>query len=348
MKKLIHIFILLSVISISCNNKEPNENKDIKDSKEVNNIKDENTPPKIHINVGYLSEFAGASAVAIAKEKGYFDEENLDVRLFKFFNGHAAIISMISGELDFAYIGHATHNLIIDGQAQILIPNVISKSEKIMTAKWANINSIEDLKGKTVATHFGTSGEAMLYIALKNAKLSSKDINLINANITNLANLLTNKKVDAISTCEPYTSEVFTAIPNDYKILTNITHYSNDIILTSSFAATSNFIQNNSETARKFTRAILKAMDYRKDNLYETVTLVSKLTDNDIETIKTEIDSGIWLTSSDLKEAYKSGELFKWYEKQQKIFLYSDLIKNDVPVTNYIEIGILTNVLNTL
>ncbi|WP_297296237.1 ABC transporter substrate-binding protein [uncultured Brachyspira sp.] len=344
MKQLILLFILLAVIGISCNN---NQNNNSKENKEIN-AENENTAKPIKINVGYLAEFAGASAVAIAKEKGYFEEENLDVELFKFFNGHAAIISMVAGELDFAYIGHTAHNLIIDGKAQILIPNAISKGETIMTTKWANINSIEDLKGKTVATHFGTSGEAMLYIALTNANLSSKDINLINANITNLANLLINKKVDAISTWEPYTSEIFTAIPNDYKILTNITHYSNDIILTSSFISTSNYIQRHPETVEKFTRAILKAMDYRKDNLYETVALVSKLTDNDIESVKTEVDSAIWLTSSNLEEAYQSGDLFKWYEKQQKIFLYSELAKNDVPVTNYIEVEMLKDALDNL
>ena len=89
-------------------------------------------------------------------------------------------------------------------------------------------------------------------------------------------------------------------------------------------------------------------MDYRKDNLYETVALVSKLTDNDIESVKTEVDSAIWLTSSNLEEAYQSGDLFKWYEKQQKIFLYSELAKNDVPVTNYIEVEMLKDALDNL
>lgn len=107
MKQLILLFILLAVIGISCNN---NQNNNSEENKEINT---ENTDKPIKINVGYLAEFAGASAVAIAKEKGYFEEENLDVELFEFFNGHAAIISMVSGELDFAYIGHAAHNLIM-------------------------------------------------------------------------------------------------------------------------------------------------------------------------------------------------------------------------------------------
>ena len=145
MKKI--IFILFIFVLISCNN----------------NIQENNKTEKIKIRVGYLSEFAGASTVAIAKEKGFFEEENLDAELFQFFNGHAAIISMISKEIDFSYIGHATHFLIINGKAQILFPDSISKAEQIISAKY--INSISDLKGKTVATHFGTSGEAMLYAA---------------------------------------------------------------------------------------------------------------------------------------------------------------------------------------
>ena len=146
MKKIIYmIFIIISIIS--CSNKEEKENK----------------VQKTKIRVGYLYEFAGASAVAVAKEKGFFEEENLDAELYEFFNGHAAILSMISEEIDFAYIGHAAHNLIIDGKAQILIPNGISKGEKIITAKSNNINTISDLKGKNVATHLGIK-KLMLYL----------------------------------------------------------------------------------------------------------------------------------------------------------------------------------------
>ena len=85
MNKIFYIFFIV-IILISCNLK--------KEDKSANNTK---------IRVGYLYEFAGASAAAIAKEKGFFEEENLDVELFEFFNGHAAVLSMISKEIDFAY-----------------------------------------------------------------------------------------------------------------------------------------------------------------------------------------------------------------------------------------------------
>ncbi|AEM21667.1 ABC-type nitrate/sulfonate/bicarbonate transport system, periplasmic component [Brachyspira intermedia PWS/A] len=295
--------------------------------------------------MGYLYEFAGASAVAIAKEKGFFEEENLDAELFQFFNGHAAILSMISKEVDFTYIGHAAHSLIINGDVQILIPNGISKGEKIITGKWTGINSISDLKGKIVATHLGTSGEAMLNAVLKNNNIKLQDINLTNINITNLANALINRKVDAVSTWDPYAREITEKIPNDYNLLADITNYSDEITLTSSFVSTAEYINNYPDIVKRFSRAILKAMDYRKNNLYEAAELTAKLTGNDIKSVKNEIDTGIWFSSSDIKNACTSGEILKWYEVQQNIFLDSKIIKETTPVTNYIQLSMLTNIL---
>ncbi|OEJ13707.1 nitrate ABC transporter [Brachyspira hampsonii] len=330
MNKVIYIFFII-IILISCSK-----------------TKEEDKPANTKIRIGYLYEFAGASAVAIAKEKGFFEEENLDAELYEFFNGHAAILSMISKELDFTYIGHAAHSLIINGDVQILIPNAISKGEKIITGKWTGIKSISDLKRKIVATHLGTSGETMLNIALKNNNIKLQDINLTNINITNLANALINKQVDAVSTWEPYAREITDKIPNDYILLSDIINYIDEIALTSSFVSTLEYINNNQDTVKKFSRAILKAMDYRKNHLYEAIEFTSKLTGNNIESIEKEIDTAIFFTSSDIKNACSSGEILKWYETQQNIFLDSKVIKETVPVTNYIQLSILTNVLYSL
>lgn len=327
MKKTIYLLIIIFII-LSCSNNKNNID---------NNI--------IKIKVGYLSDFAGASAIAIAKGKGFFEEENLDAKLYKFYNGHSAILSIVSKEIDFSYIGHAAHNLIIKGKAQILVPNAISKSEKIIVNKDSNINSIQDLKGKTVATHFGTSGEAMLLIALENAGLTKKDINLLNVNITNLENTLINKEADVISTWEPYTTHIR---GSNYKMLADITNYSDKIILTSSFVSTLEYINNHRETVSKFSRAILKAMDYRKDHIDEAVEFVSKLNGNSIDAVEEETDTGIWFSSSDISNACESGDILKWYEAQEQVFLYYDTIEQAVPVTNYIQLELLKSILNTL
>ena len=184
----------------------------------------------------------------------------------------------------------------------------------------------------------------MLYTALENAGLKIEDINLVNINITNLAASLMNRKVDAVSTWIPYTKD----ITNNYKILTSITNYSNEISLTSSFVSTADYINNNPEIVKKFSRAMLKAMDYRKNNMDETVYLAAKLIRNNVESVKEETDAVICLDSSDIKKACENGDIFKWYETQQKVFLNSDVLEESVPVTNYIQLEMLKNTLKNL
>ena len=42
-----------------------------------------------------MPDFSGTSAVAIAKEKGFFDEEHLDVTLIKFLDGPSEVEEML-------------------------------------------------------------------------------------------------------------------------------------------------------------------------------------------------------------------------------------------------------------
>ena len=322
MKKTIYLLIIIFII-LSCSNNKNNID---------NNI--------IKIKVGYLSDFAGASAIAIAKGKGFFEEENLDAEIIKFDNGPSEILSMIGHEIEFGYIGNGAHSHAIKGYVKVLFPNGISKAEKIIAGKWTNIKTISDLKGKTVATHFGTSGEAMLYISFKKAGLKKKDVNLMNINITNLENYLINGKADAISTWLHFT--------NDYKVLAYITNYSDDIVLTSSFVSSLEYINKYPQIAEKFSRAILKAMDYRKYNMDEAVELAAELIGRETDEVRKEIDSGVWFSSSDIENALKSGDILKWYEAQEQVFLYYDTIEQAVPVTNYIQLELLKSILNTL
>ncbi|WP_157154764.1 ABC transporter substrate-binding protein [Brachyspira murdochii] len=330
MKKIIYILITIAILSCSNNTKNDNEDNIIK------------------INVGYLADFAGASAIAIAKEKGFFEDENLDAQLIKFYSGPSEILSMIGNEIEFAYIGNGAHSHAINGYVQVLFPNGISKAEQIISGKWTNIRTISDLKGKTVATHLGTSGETMLNIALKSAGLTKEDLNLLNVNVTNLANMIINKKADAVSTWSPYTKEITDSIPDQYTVISSITNYSNEAVFISSFISTSKYIKNNPYAVERFSRAILRAMDYRKYNLNEAVKITAEITEQDENMMKREIDTAVWFSSADLKNSCKYKNIEKWYNTQQKTFLDSGIIKENVPITNYVELDRLKNILSTL
>lgn len=89
-------------------------------------------------------------------------------------------------------------------------------------------------------------------------------------------------------------------------------------------------------------------MDYRKYNMDEAVELAAELIGRETDEVRKEIDSGVWFSSSDIENALKSGDILKWYEAQEQVFLYYDTIEQAVPVTNYIQLEMLKNVLNNL
>ena len=298
------------------------------------------------IRVAYLADFAGTSAVAVAQEKGFFKEENLDVELVKFLNGPSEVAAMLSGDIQFAYIGHGAHSLAIQGKVNVLFPNGLSKSEQIIVGKWANVNDLAGLKGKTVGTQLGTSGDIVLDIALRKVGLTKNDVNVVNMDVSGIVSSMIGKKVDAVSVWAPYTFEISKQLGDEAIVMASITNYLDEAVFPSSWIVTPDYQKNNQDIVNRFSKAIFKAMDYRNDNMDETVEMVAKLNGTPSDSVALEKETAIWLTSSDIKNAYTDGTAAKWYEAQQKIFLNSEVVTEEVNVTNYVQINyIIDNVL---
>ena len=218
------------------------------------------------IRVAYLADFAGTSAAAIAQEKGFFKEENLDVELVKFLNGPSEIAAMLSKDIQFAYIGHGAHSLAIQGKVNVLIPNGLGKSEQIIVGKWANINDIAGLKGKTVGTQLGTSGDIVLDIALRKAGITKSDVNVVNMDVSGIVSSMVGKKVDAVSVWAPYTFEISKQLGDEVIIIASITNYLDEAVFPSSWIVTPEYQKDNPDinvfTGLAFPDEDSKTFDY--------------------------------------------------------------------------------------
>ncbi|MDO6994522.1 ABC transporter substrate-binding protein [Brachyspira innocens] len=322
MKK-ITLFIFIMAFAISCGG---------------NKTSSENSSSANKIRVAYLADFAGTSAAAIAQEKGFFKEENLDVELVKFLNGPSEIAAMLSKDIQFAYIGHGAHSLAIQGKVNVLIPNGLGKSEQIIVGKWANVNDVAGLKGKTVGTQLGTSGDIVLDIALRKAGITKSDVNVVNMDVSGIVSSMVGKKVDAVSVWAPYTFEISKQLGDEVFVIASITNYLDEAVFPSSWIVTPEYQKDNPDIVNRFTRAILKAMDYRSANMEDAIEIVAKLNGTPIDSVALEEETAIWLTSDDVKKAYSDGEALKWYEAQQKIFINSGVVTDEVDVNNYVQI----------
>ncbi|MBW5409866.1 transporter substrate-binding domain-containing protein, partial [Brachyspira hampsonii] len=288
------------------------------------------------IRVAYMADFSGTSAAAIAQEKGFFKEENLDVELVKFLNGPSEVAAMLSGDIQFAYIGHGAHSLAIQGKVNVLFPNGLSKSEQILVGKWANINAISDLRGKTVGTQLGTSGEILLNLALDKAGVNRAELNVVNMDVSGIVSSMIGKKVDAVSVWAPYTFEITKQLGDQVESIATIIDYSDEGVFPSSWVVTPSYQKNNPDIVNRFSKAILKAMDYRGANIDEAVEIVAKVNGTPVESVSSEKETALWLTGEDIKNNYSDGTAAKWYESQQKIFINSQVIIEPVDVNNYV------------
>ena len=227
-KNFITLFII--ILAISCSNKSNDIATEFKTYK---------------IRVGYMPDFSGTSAVAIASEKGFFKEENLDVTLLQFLDGPSEINAMLSNNLDFAYIGHGAHSLAVEGKVNVLFPNALSKSEQIIVRNDANINELKDLKGKRVGTQFGTSSEILLNLALQSLGILREEVNIVDMDGNNIVSAITDKKVDAVSVQAPYSFEILKNLGQEVKSIATTMDYSNVGTFPSSWVVTPEYQTNN-------------------------------------------------------------------------------------------------------
>jgi putative hydroxymethylpyrimidine transport system substrate-binding protein len=136
----------------------------------------------------------------IAKQQGYFKEENLDVELIGPADPNDPAKWVAAGKADIGityqpeFIGH-----IDQGMPLIQIGTLIDKPLDCLVAlKDSGIKQIQDLKGKRIGSTSGGMSTIILKTMLRHNGLTEKDIDLINVHYSLTQALLT-RNVDAVS-----------------------------------------------------------------------------------------------------------------------------------------------------
>lgn len=126
-------------------------------------------PETVKLRVAYHPNFGGNNLYITAEKNGFFEEEGLIVEPVKFTAGPQEIAAMVAGDVDIGYIGHGATFLAVQRQVNVFLTEFLGNGDELLTYKESGITSLEDLKGKTIATAPGTSGETVLKLALEKA-----------------------------------------------------------------------------------------------------------------------------------------------------------------------------------
>lgn len=282
------------------------------------------------IKVG-SSPVVSSAGIYLAKERGYFKEQGLDVEITDFNNSGAPMTLLLSkGELDVG-AGNITaglFNAIAEGQKFKIVADkghiaenkdylaLIVRNEHLKSGRF---KTLKDLKGfKMGLTSLdGVSQEILTERFLKKGKLSIKDVTFVKLSYAEMNLALKAGTIDATIQLEPFLTKA--VLEN----IATIVGKGSEVYPKQQSGAlfySPQFIQNNPEEAKKFMIAYSKGIADYNNAFVKNINRISVIADLK-KSIKID-DDVIWekmaIVGLNPYGALNTKELqtdIKWYEK---------------------------------
>ncbi len=167
-----------------------------------------NTKP---ITIGY-SDWPGWVAWQVAIEKGFLKEAGVNVD-FKWFDYSASINAFSANQLDAVSVSNGDNLVIASGGTKgiMIMATDYSAGNDVIIAK-NGINSVVDLKGKSVAVEKGLVDHLLLATALEDAKIAATDVTLVNSMTNELPQVFNSPDVSAVAVWQPVANQALKAV----------------------------------------------------------------------------------------------------------------------------------------
>lgn len=163
------------------------------------------------ITIGY-SDWPGWVAWQVAIEKGWLKEAGLNVD-FKWFDYSASLSAFSANQLDAVFVTNGDNLVTASGgtQGMMILATDYSAGNDVILAK-EGINSIQDLKGKSIGVEKGLVDHLLLATALSDQKNTAADVKLVNSTTNQLPQVFSSPDVSAIAVWQPVASQALKAV----------------------------------------------------------------------------------------------------------------------------------------
>ncbi len=231
------------------------------------------SPEKVKIRLGVGSTIA-YSPIYVAKEKGFYDNEGLDVEFVWAQSAPEVIQGIIGGSLE-GGVG-ASFGVIAGISKGVPVTTVAiyaygGDRMALGVRKDAGIKTLKDLYGKKVAFQSGSMGQQMFITMSSVEGLDTSKIEAVYLENVNMPAALASKSVDAIVTWEPLPSQLeakglISVIKRGSKYLQGV----GCVVFGTSY------IKNNRDVVLRFVKAHFRAAQFARQNPRETSVINSK------------------------------------------------------------------------
>jgi NitT/TauT family transport system substrate-binding protein len=219
------------------------------------------------------STWVGYGPLYVAQEKGFFDEEGLEVELIVMEDPKIRFPALAAGQIDVAVSTVDTVlNYLSDQQGyRYLFAIDDSKGGDGIVAD-KDIQTIADLKGKSVAYAEGSVSQFYLGVLLKEAGLSLADVETMNMTAGDAGAAFVAERVDAAVTWEPWLSRGKQS-EHGHLLVDSST---NPGLITDIALTTPEKLEARGDDLKALYRAWVKAVEFQKANAKEADEIMAR------------------------------------------------------------------------
>jgi NitT/TauT family transport system substrate-binding protein len=255
------------------------------------------------LTVGVLP-IGNAAPLYLGMEKGFFREENLELKPQLAQSGNELATTLVSGDSQVAFLGYVP---VIVARAQGLPLKVVANADNgadtaedewqvILSRKGSDIREPADLEGKTVAVNaLKGVAEVALKGALEKEGVDPDSIKLLEIPFPEMPAALDKGRVDAIWGVEPFLTQALAGGAQEV-LAPNPTLGA--AFPNGTYATTDKYLEENAEVMERFTRAMNRSSEYATEHPDEARAVIPTFTQIP-EEVAQEMRLPLWPTEID-------------------------------------------------
>ncbi|AEN08499.1 MULTISPECIES: aliphatic sulfonate ABC transporter substrate-binding protein [unclassified Streptomyces] len=282
------------------------------------------------VRFGYISDYNGASLLAIADKQGLWKEQGLSPDYKVFTNGPLQIQALGSGDLDFGYIGPGAMWLPASGKAKVVAVNTLARADRVIAQP--GIDSIQDLKGKKVGVPEGTSGEMALNLALQKAGMSEKDVEKVPMDPSTVVSAFVSGQIDGAGLWYPLIDTIKARKPGLKEVASTADF--TDKAFPTAFVSPA---KADKELTTKVVKVLQKANDWRAAHPEESVDAAAGLLKIDRKAVAADAANVETLSTGELVAKTKDGTVGGWLDGLGEFFVGTGQLPKAPASTTYYE-----------
>jgi NitT/TauT family transport system substrate-binding protein len=272
------------------------------------------------IRIGYIPNANSSSLEAVANAQNLWAKYGLIPDLSSFTNGPTQITALLAGDLDAGVIGPGAHWLPPSAKATIIANQGTGWGDMILIQPNKGINTVADLKGKSVGVPEGTSGDMILQLALGKAGLTDADITKVNMDPDAIVPAFVSGQIDAAALWVPQVTEMQTRVPGS-KILIGDKDFFPQMTFPGSFVASNDVVKNNPELIIRLDEVIQDFSDYAVANYDQTTKLAAAFSGEPLDLANQEAKYNEFFTSQQLTTYNNDGTIKSWLLGMENLFV---------------------------